>query len=715
MQHLPRVLVLRHPYRLVVRALVPLVLSAATLAQGPPPGYYSSVDASNATSLRSTLHAVIDDHFRFPYTSGGTDTWDILGQAQIDPNAAGKILDVYRNRSLTIGSSAYNREHTWPKSYGFPNDGGTNYPYTDCHMLFLCDAAYNTARSNKPFRTCSAACTEYTTTSHNGQGGGCCTYPGNSNWSSGSFTQGTWEVWVGRRGDVARAIFYADLRYEGGTHNATGASEPNLVVTNNETLIGNSNTGSNESVAYMGMKNVLLQWHVQDPVDALETFRNDVVFSYQGNRNPFVDNPDWVGCLYSGVCNAGPPTPPTGLLASGGDAQVVLNWDNNSEPDLAGYNVKRSTTSGGPYSTIAALVVPSNYTDTTVTNGTTYYYVVAAENSSQQESADSGEVSADPMAGGSGGTPWINELHYDNAGADTGEFFELAGPAGLDLTGWQVLGYNGNGGVVYDTIFLSGVLPNQGSCLGTLSFPMPGMQNGSPDGLALIDNLGLVVQFISYEGQLVASSGPAAGMTSEDVGVSESSATAAGHSLQLGGSGSQYLSFAWQAAQNDTPAVANAGQTFSGGCGGGGPVNYCTPGTSANGCQGTISASGTASASASSGFTLTAAGVEGQKDGLFFFGANGRQANPWGTGTSFQCVVPPVFRGGMLPGSGSVSSCDGSTLQDLNAHWCATCAAPLKNPGSGAVVQAQFWYRDPFNTSSQTTSMTDAIEFTVAP
>ena len=57
----------------------------------------------------------------------------------------------------------------------------------------------------------------------------------------------------------------------------------------------------------------------------------------------------------------------------------------------------------------------------------------------RQESADSGEVSADPVAGG-GGTPWINELHYDNAGADTGEFFELAGPAGLDLTGGDPVG-----------------------------------------------------------------------------------------------------------------------------------------------------------------------------------------------------------------------------------------------------------------------------------
>ena len=56
--------------------------------------------------------------------------------------------------------------------------------------------------------------------------------------------------------------------------------------------------------------------------------------------------------------------------------------------------------------------------------------------------------------------------------------------------------------------------------------------------------------------------------------------------------------------------------------------------------------------------------------------------------------------------------CDGTFAQDLNARWTAK---PNQNPGAGAVVQAQLWYRDPFNTSNQTTSLSDAIEFTVGP
>jgi len=142
---------------------------------------------------------------------------------------------------------------------------------------------------------------------------------------------------------------------------------------------------------------------------------------------------------------------------------------------------------------------------------------------------------------------------------------------------------------------------------------------------------------------------------------------------------------------------------------------YCTAGTSASGCQATLSASGTPSATAPSGFMLSAAAVEGAKDGLFFFGGNGRQASSWGNGTSYQCVAPPVRRSPLLIGSGTAGLCDGSFSQDLNALWCPTCPKPQSNPGSGATVQAQLWYRDPQNTSNQTTSLSDALEFVVAP
>jgi hypothetical protein len=142
---------------------------------------------------------------------------------------------------------------------------------------------------------------------------------------------------------------------------------------------------------------------------------------------------------------------------------------------------------------------------------------------------------------------------------------------------------------------------------------------------------------------------------------------------------------------------------------------YCTAGVSASGCQALIEATGVASASASSGFALNISGIEGQKDGLYFYGTNGRQANPWGSGSSYVCVIPPRWRGGLLTGVGTSGSCDGGFSQDLNARWCPTCPKPQHNPGAGALVQAQMWYRDPANTSNQTSSMSDAIEFYVGP
>jgi hypothetical protein len=145
------------------------------------------------------------------------------------------------------------------------------------------------------------------------------------------------------------------------------------------------------------------------------------------------------------------------------------------------------------------------------------------------------------------------------------------------------------------------------------------------------------------------------------------------------------------------------------------PENYCTAGTSASGCNAVMYGLGVASASAGAGFELAAVNVEGGKDGLFFFGSNGRQASSWGSGTSFQCVVPPVSRAGLLPGVGTSGACDGVFSQDMNALWCPSCPKPAKNPGAGATVQAQCWYRDPFNTSNQTTSLSDALEFVVCP
>ncbi|CAN5578003.1 hypothetical protein BH10PSE4_BH10PSE4_00700 [soil metagenome] len=159
---------------------------------------------------------------------------------------------------------------------------------------------------------------------------------------------------------------------------------------------------------------------------------------------------------------------------------------------------------------------------------------------------------------------WINEFHYDNSGADVGEFIEVAGAAGTDLTGYTIVLYNGSGGASYGTITLSGVIPNQSNGFGAISVAYPaGIQNGSPDGLALMSNTGTVLEFVSYEGVFAATNGPANGMTSSDVGVIEAG-TANGSSIGRIGSGDEASDFTWALIADDTPGGINSGQSLAG-------------------------------------------------------------------------------------------------------------------------------------------------------
>lgn len=267
-------------------------------------GYYSRVNLSSPSQLRCSLHTIIRGHTAYPYSASTTDTWDILEVADEDPNNSGRILDVYRNRSYAKVSDragtgtgiTYNREHTWPNSLGFGSQTGNlglpNAPYTDTHMLYLSDTGYNSDRGNKPYANCSLAsgCIERTTEVNNGSGGGNSTYPGNSNWfRTPDGNSGSFEAWGKRKGDLARAILYMAIRYEGGSHPTTNQSEPDLELTDNRSLI----VITSNSPAYMGLLTDLLAWHQADPPDAAERARNEVIFSFQGNRNPFIDHPEW--------------------------------------------------------------------------------------------------------------------------------------------------------------------------------------------------------------------------------------------------------------------------------------------------------------------------------------------------------------------------------------------------------------------------------------
>jgi hypothetical protein len=159
---------------------------------------------------------------------------------------------------------------------------------------------------------------------------------------------------------------------------------------------------------------------------------------------------------------------------------------------------------------------------------------------------------------------WVNEFHYDNVGADTGEFFEIAAPSSLtDLSSVTLTLYRGSDGTSYGSHKLSTF--SVGSTVGSYTLyskNISGIQNGAPDGFAL-DQSGSVLQFLSYEGVFKANSGVASGLSSTDIGVAESSSTPSGASLGLSGSGHLYGDFNWTTFTDDSPGAANSGQTFS--------------------------------------------------------------------------------------------------------------------------------------------------------
>lgn len=242
-------------------------------------------------SLREALHEAVRVASRVPYSHATlVDAWDVLSEADADPARPGHVRTIYGDASFPAASTVnegWEREHLWPRSRGTGDTSACGFPHNDLHHLFPSEPDLNQSRGNLPFDDCTAPD---------------CAVKGAGNRMRGG-DDGAWEVWPGRRGDVARAIFYMDVRYEGGINLATGCSEPDLVVTDTRAALvpvpEMAPTGA------MGILAALLRWHAEDPVDDGERRRNDVVQRFQGNRNPFVDDPSLVCRLWA--C----PMPPT--------------------------------------------------------------------------------------------------------------------------------------------------------------------------------------------------------------------------------------------------------------------------------------------------------------------------------------------------------------------------------------------------------------------
>lgn len=255
--------------------LLSSLLLATTFSFGQiPQGYYDSAQGFTGDTLKTALNLIIKDHTQFPYTSSGTDVWDILKETDRDTLNANNVLLIYSGWSVNAaqefnGGSGWSREHIWAKSRG---DFGTAIgPGTDVHALRPCDVSVNSARNNRWFAECS---TEYI----------------DGNGATGSYTSSSQWVWKPNdnvKGDVARMIFYMATRYEG----ANG--EPDLEVIDS---IPSDNFTNDPIHAKLSD---LYQWHLDDPVDDWERNRNDIIYySYQNNRNPFIDHPEYATLIW---------------------------------------------------------------------------------------------------------------------------------------------------------------------------------------------------------------------------------------------------------------------------------------------------------------------------------------------------------------------------------------------------------------------------------
>ncbi|MCC7013294.1 MAG: protein kinase [Planctomycetes bacterium] len=145
-----------------------------------------------------------------------------------------------------------------------------------------------------------------------------------------------------------------------------------------------------------------------------------------------------------------------------------------------------------------------------------------------------------------------------------------------------------------------------------------------------------------------------------------------------------------------------------------GAGNYCTAGTTTNGCNASMSATGSPSVSSTSGFTLTCSNVEGQKFGLIFYGLSGPKASAWTFGsTSYLCVKAPVQRTPSENSGGTAGACDGAFSIDF-LTYLSTHPGALGQPFSeGLCVNAQAWFRDP--PAPGTTNLSDAVQFDTLP
>lgn len=248
-----------------------LMIPAVVCAQAPAT-YYQDAMTKTGDELKAALNTIIKGHTRYSYTSSSTDVWNILQESDRDPANSANVILLYSGLSVNAAqeynnANGWTREHVWAKSRG---DFGTALGAgTDCHHLRPENDNINSTRSNLYFD----------------EGGSEVYYDNVFTGCYKNSSRKTFEPRDAVKGDVARMIFYMAVRYEG------DGVEPDLELT--ESIFEDS-----DKRPLMGVKSTLLKWNTQDPVDDFERNRNEVVYKYQNNRNPFIDHPEYGNLIW---------------------------------------------------------------------------------------------------------------------------------------------------------------------------------------------------------------------------------------------------------------------------------------------------------------------------------------------------------------------------------------------------------------------------------
>ncbi len=305
------------------------------LAADAPADYYQSVTSQTGTALKTELRAIISGQRGYTVKSISYDAARDALLNSVDNVGGGQVRMLYTNdhRPTSQWAISINREHCWPQSFG----ASATPKVSDMHHLYLCDDGINSSRGNDLYGYVTGG-----TASPNFTG-----LTPDQNY----YKDGIWQASPRHRGDVARAILYMEVRY----------SDFSL-ISRGQTL------GSKQ----MGYLDDLLLWHAEDAVDPFEQTRNDRVFAFQNNRNPFVDHPEWVAVVYGSAGSSDPamsdlvrtPTNPdisqtvsVSVTASDPDglASVQLFWRTGTSGSFSTINM--TTGGAGVYTTVTPIPV----------------------------------------------------------------------------------------------------------------------------------------------------------------------------------------------------------------------------------------------------------------------------------------------------------------------------------------------------------------------